>query len=150
MYYMADDNKQQTQKAPDYQALYKQGGRFKEQLESISTEFRGAEAQGFREQPVEEVVEIPTEPEVEPQLEKDGYIERVEKGTELKSPTADDYVQGVLLGPTNPQNPQVKLPLTEEEIQQGLHHKVWEGIRWMAEWCVRQVKKLHGAVAYKE
>lgn len=100
-----------------------------------------------------EVEEIPTEPEVEKAIEKApelaGYIEKVEKAAELTKPVTDDYTNQVLLGSANPQQVTVKLPLTEEEVSEGLHHKVWEGIRWLAEWCVRQVKKFGGMVTYK-
>ena len=139
---MADEVEEFEEKQRDYQAMYGAGGHFKEQIETVVGKMRGERA-------VEEVEEIPTEPEVERKLEREGYIEKVEKAVELKKPIVDDYTQQILLGSANPQKPQVVLPLTEEEIQKGLHHKVWEGIRWLAEWCVRQIKKLHGMVMYK-
>ena len=140
---LADEVEEFEEKQNDYQAMYNAGGHFKEQLEAVVGKMRG-------ERVVEEVEEIPTEPEVEPKLERQGYIEKVEKAAELKKPIIDDYTQQILLGSANPQKPQVILPLTEDEIEKGLHHKVWEAIRWLSEWCVRQIKKLHGMVAYRE
>lgn len=42
----------------------------------------------------------------------------------------------------------VILPLTEEEVEEGLHHKVSDSIRWLAEWCLRLIKIAHGRVRY--
>ena len=58
----------------------------------------------------------------------------------------DDYIQQMHLQTSGGQAKPATLPLNQEQIEQGLHHKVWEGIRWMAEWCVRQIKLLHGKV----
>ena len=87
--------------------------------------------------PDKHFIEIPTTPEVK---EAEGYLERVEKEVELQKPIIDDYTQQVLLKSSAPQNPKITLPLTDDQIQKGLHHHVWEAIRWLAEWCVRQMK----------
>lgn len=123
------------EKQNDWQAMYNAGGHFKEQVEAV--------ARGYKEGP-KEVVEIPTTPEVGPETE--GYIEKVEKEAELAVPVMDDYTQQVLLKPAQ-QATKVTLPLTDEEIKEGLHHKVWEAIRWLATWCLRQVQKLQGGGA---
>ena len=112
--------------------MYNAGGHFKEQVETA--------ARGYKERP-KEVVEIPATPEVGPETE--GYMEKVEKEAELAGPVMDDYTQQVLLKPAQ-QATKVTLPLTDEEIKEGLHHKVWEAIRWLATWCMRQVQKLQG------
>lgn len=138
---LADVVEEIEEKNWDPQAMYNAGGHFKEQLEAIARSGRVEERESVsKEKEVEEIVEIPVEPEVGKEVE--GYIEKVEKAAELKQPVVDDYTQQILIGSANPQQPQVILPLTDDQIQQGLHHKVWEGIRWLAEWCVRQMKKL--------
>lgn len=99
---------------------------------------------------VSEVVkEIPTTPEIEPQEEVSSYIEKIEKEAELQNPVTDDYTQQVLLKSSANQNPVVTLPLTEDQVKQGLHHQLWEAITWLARWCVRQAKLLPGRVKYK-
>lgn len=113
-----------------FQGMYDQGGGFKERLESV--------ASGFKERVVTAVEEVPENPELEPEVE--GYIEKVEKDPELMKKLADDYVKTVGMQSANPQNPKVQIPLTDDQIKEGLHHKVWEAIRWLAEWCVRQIK----------
>jgi hypothetical protein len=101
-----------------------------------------------RGKPVEAVMEIPTEPEVEKKLE--GYIEKVEKAGEIQQVVVDDYTQQVLMNPVAGQGKKITLPLTEEQVQLGLHQQVWAGIRWLAEWCVRQIKMLAGRAEYKK
>lgn len=45
--------------------------------------------------------------------------------------------------PTTPTAGNVILPLTDDQIAQGLHQSVVSSWRWMAEWCVRKLKQLH-------
>lgn len=35
------------------------------------------------------------------------------------------------------------LPLTDDQIGQGLSQKPKSSFRWLAEWCLRQLRKLH-------
>lgn len=37
----------------------------------------------------------------------------------------------------------VKLPLSDEQIAQGLHQSIMSSWRWMAEWCIRRLKQVH-------
>ncbi len=37
----------------------------------------------------------------------------------------------------------VTLPLTDEQIAQGLHQSIISSWRWLAEWCVWRLKQLH-------
>lgn len=108
---------------------------------SLSKEIEHFEASShMKSGEVEVVEEVAATPEVEKSLETEGYIEKIEKEIELVKPVVDDYTKQVLLASVAPQNPKVKLPLDDEGIKKGLHHKVWESFRWLAEWCWRQVK----------
>lgn len=40
----------------------------------------------------------------------------------------------------------VVLPLSDEQIADGLHKGITDSVRWLAEWCVRRLKQLHIAV----
>lgn len=40
----------------------------------------------------------------------------------------------------------VALPLTDDQIVQGLRQSVTSSFRWFAEWCLRRLKQLHIAV----
>jgi hypothetical protein len=94
-----------------------------------------------------DVKEIPTSPEIGEDLA--GYVEKVEKQTENPQQVVDNYTSQVLSGQNQTSNIPT-LPLTKSQIVKGLHHHVWEGIRWLAEWCVRQIKVLHGRVRFKK
>ncbi len=151
----------QTNKKVDFQKLYQKGGRFKEQLEAIVGNFGGMSGMGeregsgvaekttSREAPVTKVEVVPTAVEAEKKPELEGFVEDTGADMELMGGVTDDYTQRVLLGSSDNNSKDVELPLSEAQVQEGLHHKVWESIRWLAEWCVRQVKVLHGKVKYK-
>lgn len=42
-----------------------------------------------------------------------------------------------------PQAPAAVLPLTDDQIVQGLKQSITSSWRWLAEWCVRKLKQLH-------
>ena len=50
-------------------------------------------------------------------------------------------------GPTQafipPSLPQVKLPLPDEEVEKGLHEQMTSSLRWLAQWCIRQLQLAH-------
>lgn len=39
--------------------------------------------------------------------------------------------------------PPQELPLTHQEVTDGLHKPIKKSIRWLAEWCVKQLKEAH-------
>lgn len=41
----------------------------------------------------------------------------------------------------------IHLPLTDDEIAKALHASVTTSVRWLAEWCVRQIKMVHSTVS---
>lgn len=94
--------------------------------------------------------------------EVEGYIERVEKQPEVRpqqnqqnqqqtvQPNAAIAPQASVIPSQNitGQKPQIILPLDKEEVEEGLHHKVIDGVKWLAEWCVMMIKKYPGRVFY--
>ena len=52
---------------------------------------------------------------------------------------------GVTPGPANIPMPTAgtTLPITDEQIAQGLGKSIKESFRWLAEWCVRRLKQIH-------
>lgn len=86
---------------------------------------------------------IPSDVEVEPGLEKVGVIpqrETIELPPDMRNMgvTAAGAAQPVTAATTT-----IKLPLSDDQIELALHAKVMQSIRWLAEWCVRQLKKAH-------
>ncbi len=105
------------------------------------------------------------EPKISPDelaaREVDGYIGRIERQAEAKPPTqittsqptvamsaADAAKKAMAVGPKAAKQ-QIVLPLDEEELRRGLHHKVWDAIRWLAEWSIYMIKKYPGRVFYR-
>lgn len=146
---LADEVEEFEEKQEDFQAMYNAGGRFKEQMDRIVSESGRPESREnirVKEKTVEEVEEILTTPEVEKDVE--GYVEKVEHDAELAGGVTADYTTRVLLG-TTPTSANVTLPLTKDELELGLHQKVWNSLRWLAEWCVRQIKLMGGRAKLK-
>lgn len=93
--------------------------------------------------------------------EVEGYIERVERQAEVKPPTtptptpkasaatlADDAAKKAMSMAPQLQKQTIILPLDEEGVRRGLHHKVVDAIRWLAEWSLYMIKKYPGRVFY--
>jgi hypothetical protein len=88
------------------------------------------------------------EPEPEPEV-KD-WMKKLEEGEtiQLPQPVTDDFGQ-VLVQAAGQAKPKIVLPLDETGVTQGLHTKVIDSVRWLAEWCVRVMKLATGRVFYK-
>ena len=86
---------------------------------------------------------VPSETEVKADLTKlEGYLEQIEH---QKGNAVTDDAGAPALTPAGDDQVTITLPLTEEQVRDGLHHKIVDGVRWMAEWCVRMIKKAHTA-----
>lgn len=97
--------------------------------------------------------------------EVDSYLEKIEKQAETKSqvsplqpapqttpapaPVTDDMGKIVMQQFQATAKPKITLPLTENQVREGLHHKVIDGIRWLAEWSIYIIKKYPGRVFYR-
>jgi len=95
--------------------------------------------------------------------EVQSYIERIEKKFEFPqsqsplqtSPTItappivyDDMGKVVMQATQAQARPKIVLPIDKGELEKGLHSKVWDGFRWLAEWCMFMIKKYPGRVFY--
>ena len=96
--------------------------------------------------------------------EVEGQIEQIERKAEIKTSQNNSQIPADLTqAQTTPvyqdmgtaaqtlgrqDRQKIILPLTEDELRQGLHHKVVDGIRWIAEWCRLLIKKYPGRVFY--
>lgn len=92
-------------------------------------------------QEVAALEEVRRELELAPEVEKAGVKVQKEE-IELPPPLPKMGVSqtGAEL-PVSP--PTVTLPLTDDKIATGLGASIWASIRWLAEWCLRQLKKVH-------
>ncbi len=97
------------------------------------------------------ITEYTRKVDLEPEVE--GWLEKVEKeSTQLKAPVQDDKGQVVLddSAAGDDDGFKVVLPMTKKEVDKGLHHKVMDSVRWLAEWCIRMVKMFGNKVAYRK
>ena len=84
------------------------------------------------------IVEIGPPKELPPDVE--GWLERVEKD-EVAEPPVIVHKGKPIVSPAAPQAVSVTLPLDDTGIKKGLHYKLFDSIRWLAEWCIRMAKK---------
>jgi hypothetical protein len=103
------------------------------------------------------IVEEPSQP-----VEQVGYVEKVEKQVETQQPAniqpqqsktenenqAKDMGKIVSAQFADQTKPNIILPLNEQEVVEGLHQKVWKGVRWASEFCLMMIKKYPGRVFY--
>jgi hypothetical protein len=107
--------------------------------------------------------ERPLTPEVITQpVEQMDYVEKVEKQVETQQPANTHPQQSQVQKPMAISDmgkivsaqfavqtkPKITLPMDQKEITDGLHHRVWESVRWASEWCVMMIKKYPGRVFY--
>ena len=100
-------------------------------------------------QEVTPITEYTRQVDLEPEVE--GWLEKVEKeDSQLQQPVTDDKGQ-VVLDDSQKQQSGFKaiLPLTKDEVNKGLQHKVIDSVRWLAEWCIRMIKMFGNKVAYR-
>ena len=92
------------------------------------------------------VVEPLTTPEIAPETQHMEAV--VGEEISLPQPVTDDTSQTVLDN-VAPQQVVVKLPLTEEQMDQALHLKIIYSLRWLAEWAKRLLKIFGGKFIYR-
>lgn len=97
-------------------------------------------------------------------IEVDNYVERLEKKAETTTGSSgvqnnqqQSQVKNVvpsidpvamLTGGLSSNKKNINLPLDQKGVEDGLKHKINEGVRWLAEWCVMMIKKYPGRVFY--
>lgn len=110
----------------------------------------GAKEKGAGAQEKTPVTEYTRRVDLEPEVE--GWLEKLEKEeAQLQQPVVDDKGQVVLDDAQKKKKGfKVVLPLSKDEVEKGLHHKVIDSLRWLAEWCIRMIKMFGNKVAYRK
>jgi len=95
------------------------------------------------------ITEYTRQVDLEPEVE--GWLEKLEKeDAQLKQPVVNPKTGQVVLDDSQQQTGfKVVLPLTKDEMEKGLRHKVVDSVRWLAEWCWRLIKMFGNKVAYR-
>lgn len=116
------------------------GGMAKEQMDMPATFDKHEKV------PVVEMRESEAVPE-----EVSSWMEKLEQGEDIQLPQPVTHDDQVLVSNSGQDvnEDKIVLPMTQEEVQLGLHQKVYSGARWLAEWCIKLVKKFHGKVVYR-
>lgn len=136
---LSNNQKQQDKGEQEEQAIVAGRGLGKE-VEAVespkvaSSEGRGSVEREKRREVGEYVKEIPVRPEIPREVER--------AGVKHAGPS-------VPFGAVAKKKAKVNLPLTDDQIAKGLHAHIWQSVRWLAVWCVRQLKKLHIIVKEK-
>lgn len=128
-------SQQPTTKKQDYQVQQPSG--LKEQKEALGP-------------PLAEGVKIVEKKEFEPSEEVAEWMEKVEgKEIELPQPVKDEYGQ-ILVRAARITKPKIVMPISKKKMKKGLHYKVADSIRWLAEWCLRLIKMFPERIVYKK
>ncbi len=88
--------------------------------------------------------------DVSPEVQE--YVSKVDK-EHAELGEKDEYVhegKPVIEPPQGFDEPNIILPMTKVGLQVGMRKKVNTSARWLAEWCVRLIKKFRGRVVYSE
>ena len=96
------------------------------------------------------IKEYTRDADLEPEVE--GWLEKLEKeDTKLQQPVVDQTTGQTVLDDSQQQktNFKVVLPMTKDEVEKGLKHKIIDSVRWLAEWCIRMIKMFGNRVAYR-
>jgi len=108
-----------------------------------------AESSGEAKQEVTPITEYTRQVDLKPEVE--GWLEKVEKeDSQLQQPVVNQQTGQVVLDDSQQQTDfKAILPLTKDEVEKGLHYKIIDSVRWLAEWCIRMIKMFGNKVAYR-
>lgn len=86
--------------------------------------------------------EVSQELKLSPELEQAGVVNRSDT---IELPPDIRKMGVTASGPSQPVGiaTSVTLPLSDDQIVVGLHAQIVSSIRWLAEWCVKRLKKAH-------
>lgn len=101
------------------------------------------------EVPTGQSAEVEPSPENSPEMDK--FVEKVEQHV-VKPPTETVIAQAEPAPvPKTVSQPVVVLPATQKTINQGRGKGTAFSVRWLAEWCLRQIRKFKDIlVVYRE
>ena len=97
--------------------------------------------------------ESPVSPDIKPEEIQEYHVSKeVSAQVQIPKQKPDippDLIQiGVTHAPSDqnistPVLNQVNVPLNDDQINDGMHHPITDSIRWLAEWCLVQLKRAH-------
>ena len=141
---MPDDSQQKPPIIPPIITAQSIGGK-----ERADGKPASAESSGEAKQEVTPITEYTRQVDLKPEVE--GWLEKVEKeDSQLQQPVVNQQTGQVVLDDSQQQTGfKAILPLTKDEVEKGLHYKIIDSVRWLAEWCIRMIKMFGNKVAYR-
>jgi len=100
---------------------------------------------------VGEIEVIPESPEISPELAE--HVEKVVRGEiQLPGPIEVGKHKGenVTISPFTPQQPNIVLPMTQSDFQQGAKQPTSAAWRWLYEWVRRVILMAPGRTLYRQ
>lgn len=98
------------------------------------------------EQPVQTVEHTPVlelKKEILPGVEEVHHeSEHITLPTQIQQAGVDSSMP-IPIGAITYKAPAMVLPLSQTQLKKGLHKPVKSSVRWLAEWCVKQLKEAH-------
>lgn len=122
-----NDNDQQKQNTPSNISF----GGYNKEKEPIRT----APGESY-------LTEIGKEQEISQEVKQAGVVQRQEN-IEVPIDMQQMGVRPTGISTPVPFKPTLKLPITDEKIEKGLHKSIINSLRWLAEWCFFQLKRVH-------
>ena len=96
------------------------------------------EAITFSPSPLKEVKEV----EISKEAKEEGVVQRQEE-IEIPEEIAKIGVAKTGISVAVSYEPTLKLPISDERIEQGRHQSILTSFRWLSQWCIFQLKKAH-------
>ncbi len=120
----------------------KQTTKLKKELDSVPVSFSSPETVSMREISMD----------LEPALEVAEFMEvKPDPHTvTIPEPVEDDEYTEMLLKATQIPEPNIILPIGEQELEKAFHHKIIDSVRWLAEWTKRIILQHPKRVFFKK
>jgi len=88
------------------------------------------------------IKELGTEQELPKEIKEAGVVVKQEK-LEIPPDLTQMGVRPTGFATPVPYGPTIKLPITDEKIEEGRHASVFSSLRWLSEWCLFVLKRFH-------
>lgn len=96
----------------------------------------------FIKAPEPVIKELGTEQELPKEIKEAGVIVKQEK-LEIPPDLAQMGVRPTGFATPVPYASTIKLPITDEKIEEGRHASIFSSLRWLSEWCLFILKRFH-------
>lgn len=86
--------------------------------------------------------ELGKEVEIPPEAQQAGIVQRQEQ-IEIPPEMVQMGIRPTGISTPVPFQPTLKLPITDERIEEGRHQSIFFSLRWLSEWCLYILRRFH-------